>query len=66
MRELHYFIIAGENSGDLHGANLVRAMKARYPKIRFAGLGGRQMRSVAVDLLSNIVKELAIIGIAGV
>jgi lipid-A-disaccharide synthase len=66
MRELHYFIIAGENSGDLHGANLVRAMKARYPKIRFAGLGGRQMRSVGVDLLSNIVKELAIIGLAGV
>ncbi len=66
MRELNFFIIAGENSGDLHGANLVRAVKARYPRTRFTGLGGRQMKAAGVDLLANIVKELAIIGLAGV
>ncbi|HMX62102.1 MAG TPA: hypothetical protein PKD58_03460, partial [Candidatus Sumerlaeota bacterium] len=28
MRELHLFIIAGENSGDIHGSNMLRAMRA--------------------------------------
>lgn len=66
VRELNFFIIAGENSGDLHGANLVRAVRARYPRVRFTGLGGRQMKAAGVELLANIVKELAIIGLAGV
>ncbi|MFH0793472.1 MAG: lipid-A-disaccharide synthase [bacterium] len=57
-----FFIIAGENSGDLHGSNLVRALRELDPDAQFFGLGGEQMKSVGVELLRNIVKDLAIIG----
>ena len=33
-------IIAGEASGDLHGANLIRAMKQYRPHLTFCGMGG--------------------------
>ncbi len=37
------FISAGEPSGDLHGAGVVRALRARYPDARIDALGGEQM-----------------------
>lgn len=66
MRELHFFVIAGENSGDLHGANLIKALRVMHPRLRLVGLGGKQLEREGVRLLSNIVKDLAIIGIVGV
>lgn len=47
-------ISAGEESGDLQGANLVTAMKAIYPGIRFYGLGGKKMRQAGVETCSDI------------
>jgi lipid-A-disaccharide synthase len=38
-------IIAGEASGDAHGAHLVAAMKRRDPDLFFCGIGGRNMRN---------------------
>lgn len=66
MRELSFYIIAGENSGDRHGANMVRAAKRLYPNCRWAGLGGDFLADAGVTLDSNITKDLAIIGLAGV
>jgi lipid-A-disaccharide synthase len=37
------FISAGEPSGDLHGAGVVRALRARYPDATIEALGGPQM-----------------------
>lgn len=37
------FISAGEPSGDLHAAGVVRALKARYPEATIEALGGQQM-----------------------
>ncbi|NNK81268.1 MAG: lipid-A-disaccharide synthase, partial [Flavobacteriales bacterium] len=34
------YIIAGEASGDIHGANLVSALRAENPDIQFRGWGG--------------------------
>ena len=34
------FIIAGENSGDLHGSNLVRELLKMNPELRITGFGG--------------------------
>jgi lipid-A-disaccharide synthase len=41
-------IIAGEASGDQHGAKLVRAMRSRYDGLFFCGIGGQAMRDAGV------------------
>ena len=40
-----FFIIAGEVSGDIHGALLMDAMKQADPSCEFSGIGGHQMKS---------------------
>ncbi len=62
MSSKRIFIIAGENSGDLHGANLVRAIRKMDSSIEFKGLGGPQLESAGVSLLVNIIEDYAIIG----
>jgi lipid-A-disaccharide synthase len=66
VRKLHLFFIAGENSGDIHGSNLLKALKMLYPEIQAVGLGGPQLEKAGMELRKNMVEELAIIGIAGV
>ena len=56
-----YFIIAGEPSGDLHGAKLVAAMKKRSPHLRFVGNGGNKMMEEGVDLLYH-TDQLSVMG----
>jgi len=58
-------IIAGEASGDLHGANLVKAIRAVDPSIIFRGVGGRHMRAAGVRLLWDVA-QLAVVGLPGV
>jgi len=53
---------AGDASGDLHAAGLVRAIRARKPDIRFVGLGGSQMEKAGVELLAD-QKDLAVGGL---
>jgi lipid-A-disaccharide synthase len=55
-------IIAGENSGDKHGANLVRQFKNLQPSFHFYGIGGKNMAEQDITLLHTI-DELAIVGI---
>lgn len=51
---MHLFISAGEPSGDLHGANLVRALKARHPGITITGFGGDRMEAAGAGLLFKL------------
>ncbi|MCM1223083.1 MAG: lipid-A-disaccharide synthase [Lachnospiraceae bacterium] len=44
---MKYFLIAGEASGDLHAADLIRSLKERDPEARFAFLGGDLMAEAA-------------------
>lgn len=44
-------IIAGEASGDLHGSNLVRAMKRQVSDLDVFGIGGDRMAAVGVRLI---------------
>ena len=55
-------IVAGEASGDLHGANLVAELKKIQPNIECYGLGGEHMHQASVDILIN-VSELSVVGI---
>lgn len=58
-------IIAGEASGDLHGANLVRAMQAERPDLSFSGMGGKELIDAGVDVLFD-AKKIAVVGLAEV
>lgn len=55
-------IIAGEASGDLHGANLVAELKKIIPELNCYGLGDEQMRKAGVDIHVN-ASELSIVGL---
>jgi lipid-A-disaccharide synthase len=66
MASKHIFLIAGENSGDLHASNLVRSLVRLDGSLRFSGLGGPMMHDAGVILLRDIVKGLAIVGVTPV
>ena len=50
---MRIFLLAGEPSGDLHGAHLALALRARHPAIALTGVGGRRMRAAGVALLAE-------------
>jgi lipid-A-disaccharide synthase len=55
-------IVTGEASGDLHGARLVRALRAADPSLRFCGMGGEELASCGVDLLFPAAR-VSVVGI---
>jgi lipid-A-disaccharide synthase len=54
--------MAGEASGDQHGAALAHALKSRAPNVELLGLGGPRMRAAGVKLLEGI-DRLDIVGL---
>ncbi len=58
-------IIAGEASGDLHGANLVKAMQMRDDTLTFSGIGGQALRDAGVRILVD-TSMLSVVGITEV
>ena len=58
-------IVAGEASGDMHGANLVREMLNLDPMLNFYGIGGNRLRKEGVDLLAN-ASDMAVVGLTEV
>ena len=58
-------IVAGEASGDLHGANLVRTMHDINPDLCFYGVGGEKMKEAGVSLIAHS-SEMAVMGITEV
>lgn len=57
-------IITGEASGDLHGANLAKALKVLAPDVSVIGVGGARMREAGVDLVPGI-PQVDVIGMVG-
>ena len=47
-------IVAGEKSGDYLGAELVSALKRRYPDAEFVGLAGPLMQAEGVRSLAEM------------
>ncbi|UCE22140.1 MAG: lipid-A-disaccharide synthase [Candidatus Aminicenantes bacterium] len=54
-------IIAGENSGEKYGADLVRQFKKLHPSFTFFGIGGKHMAKEGVEILFS-VNEFGIVG----
>jgi lipid-A-disaccharide synthase len=54
-------IIAGEPSGDLQAAHLVKSLKAINPYIEIFGVGGKKMKGAGAEIIYDIV-ELAVVG----
>lgn len=48
-----YYLIAGERSGDLHGANLIKGIRDSDPEARFRGWGGDQMEREGMELVTH-------------
>lgn len=58
---MRLMIIAGEASGDMHGAAVVKVLKKIKPDIEIFGIGGDKMKKESVQLIYHI-DELAIMG----
>jgi lipid-A-disaccharide synthase len=55
-------IIAGEASGDLHGANLVKAVQRMDPEAGFVGIGGENMAGAGVEIVVPS-DDMAVVGV---
>ncbi len=55
-------IIAGETSGDLHGAKVVQAMRQKQRGLFFLGIGGPAMQAAGVRILAD-ASSLSVVGI---
>jgi len=56
-------ISAGEASGELYGAQLIKALRSRDPSLEFFGVGGERMRAAGCDTVVD-AKDLAVVGIS--
>jgi lipid-A-disaccharide synthase len=55
-------IVAGEASGDLHGANLIQAAREFAPGLSFFGVGGERMAAAGCDILTPS-DDIAVMGL---
>src|SRR5690606_10960324 len=54
-------VVAGEASGDLHAASVVRELRALRPELAIAGIGGDRMAAAGVQLVEH-AEKLAVMG----
>src|SRR5690606_7943584 len=64
-RPRRFALVAGEASGDLLGAGLVRELRHRFPDAEFAGIGGPMLRAEGFEAWHDC-SELAVMGLAEV
>ncbi len=59
--QVKYYIISGEASGDLHGSNLIKALKIQDPTANIRCWGGDLMQSAGAELVKHY-RDLAFMG----
>lgn len=59
---MKYYIVAGEASGDVHGANLIKAIKEKDSKAQIRAWGGDLMKAQGADLVKHY-RDTAYMGI---
>jgi lipid-A-disaccharide synthase len=57
------YFVAGEVSGDNHGAALMRSLREVDVDLMFTGRGGPQMKAIAGDHFRNWIDEAAVVGL---
>ncbi len=57
------YVVAGELSGDAHGAGLLRALKPMVPALEIRGAGGPEMADVSGPGLTDWVEDAAVMGV---
>lgn len=65
MKPPSIMIIAGEISGDMHAAALVRAIRRRRPDIKCFGIGGAKLRAAGMETHYD-VRDMAVLGLTEV
>ena len=65
MKPKKILLVAGEVSGDLHGAHLIEAIRHIHPEIQFFGVGGDQLQKKGMKLLYH-AHHLSVVGITEV
>ena len=65
MTPTKIMIVTGEASGDLHGANLFRALQAKLPGLKACGMGGHELASLGMEILFDAAK-VSVVGIVEV
>ena len=64
-QDLPLLIIAGETSGDQHGAEMIRALREEFPDLPVFGVGGDHLRAEGVETLFDI-EALNVVGLVEV
>ena len=64
-RPLTLLMVAGEASGDTHGAELINALRQLHPRVRIIGVGGPRMAAAGQEQLFNLAAH-AVLGLAEV
>jgi lipid-A-disaccharide synthase len=62
---MRYYLIAGERSGDLHGSNLIYALRKRDSQAVFRGFGGDYMKEAGMELAVDY-HQMAFMGFVAV
>ena len=55
-------VVAGEASGDLHGARLISELRRRVPDLAAFGLGGDEMRAAGFEAVAHS-SEISVVGL---
>ena len=58
---MKYYVIAGEASGDLHGANMLKALRQQNPNVTVRAWGGDRMQAEGATLVKHY-RDLAFMG----
>jgi lipid-A-disaccharide synthase len=61
--EMKIYLVAGEASGDEHGAALMRSLRELAPDCEFLGRGGPQMKAFAGDAFVDWIHAAAVVGL---
>ena len=62
MSEDQLLLVAGEVSGDLHGADLLAALRRRRPTLRAFGMGGSELRRQGLESIADS-SDIAVVGL---
>lgn len=57
------YFVAGERSGDTHGADLIAALKRRGVAVEFRGMGGPKMIAEGGEMIEDWVEEAGVVGL---